>query len=217
MIGRLTGVVVDEDVDGNLCVDVRGIGYDVLTPLGTVGRLRGQTDGKEITMYIHTHVREDIFQLYGFASRDDRTVFRTLLGVSSVGPRMALSILSAFPAQELTQVIVRKEVARLTAVPGIGKKTAERLLLELRDKLGGAKKAGAGKSAAKSTAGTSAGTSFAPTQRELLTAALINMGYKGPEAELAIDKLGDQVEEAPLAELIRSALQLLMKLEMTIQ
>jgi Holliday junction DNA helicase RuvA len=153
---------------------------------------------------VHTHVREDQFSLFGFATQADRTAFRTLLGVSSVGPKIALSILSAMPGDELARVIARKEIARLTAVSGVGKKTAERLLLELRDKLPLSSDASAPRSIA-------AGEPPARDARALLIGALTSMGYKPSEAERAADQLGEAVSDAPLADSIREALRFLAK------
>src|SRR5262249_20158852 len=131
----LTGEIAESDGDGTLVVDVSGVGYEVLAPLGTAGRLRAETPHGPVTLHVHTHVREDAFQLFGFATLADRAVFRTLLGVSNVGPKIALAVLSALSAAELSRVVARKELGRLTSISGVGKKTAERLLLELRDKL----------------------------------------------------------------------------------
>jgi Holliday junction DNA helicase RuvA len=133
MIGRLTGKVTEED-DGGIVVDVNGVGYEVIVPLGTIGRSKPDAEGR-ITLFIHTHVREDALTLFGFASDGDRVAFRTLIGVSNVGPKTAVAVLSALPAHELGQAIARKELGKLTSISGVGKKTAERLLLELKDKL----------------------------------------------------------------------------------
>jgi Holliday junction DNA helicase RuvA len=204
MIGRLTGTVAHEEADGTLVLDVHGVGYEVTTPLGTTGRVRA-AGAADVTLYIHTHVREDALQLFGFASADERLAFRTLLGISSVGPKIALAILSVLPAPDLARVVARKEIARLTGVPGVGKKTAERLLLELRDKFTFAPSVGGSMSAASGPAPTSAG----PGPRDLLLSALTRMGYKPAEAERAIDELGDRVGSEPLGDLVREALRFL--------
>ena len=134
MIGRLVGRIVEESADGSLVLDVRGVGYELIVPLGTVGRAAPDAEGA-ITLFVHTHVREDAFLLYGFASREDRAVFRQLIGISSIGPKIALNILGALPVAELSAAVHREETAKLTRVPGVGKKTAERIVLELKDKL----------------------------------------------------------------------------------
>ena len=134
MIGRLSGKVLGQEAEGVVVVDVGGVGYEVQVPLGTVGRAPIDGDGRA-TFWVHTHAREDALILFGFASESDRLAFRTLIGVSSVGPKTALAVLSALPAAELARAIAKKDLGQLTRIPGIGKKTAERLVLELRDKL----------------------------------------------------------------------------------
>src|SRR3954471_6600235 len=133
MIGRLTGIPLSDE-DGALVIDVHGVGYEVSAPLGTAGRAARDAEGR-VTIYVHTHVREDALMLFGFAMESERHAFRTLIGVSNVGPKTALAVLSALPAADLARAIAAKDVARLTAISGVGKKTAERLVLELRDKL----------------------------------------------------------------------------------
>lgn len=204
MIGRLTGRVTQED-DGSLVVDVNGVGYEVIAPLGTVGRATADAEGR-VTFFVHTHVREDQLTLFGFASEGDRLAFRTLIGVSNVGPKTAIAVLSALPAAELGAAISRKELGKLTAISGVGKKTAERLLLELKDKvpvLEGARSA------------TSTTTKDAPAARssiaDLLSGALVNMGYRSGEAERAIEQLGPKLAEMPLPDLLREALKVLAK------
>ncbi|MBX3264452.1 MAG: Holliday junction branch migration protein RuvA [Labilithrix sp.] len=205
MIGRLTGRVMEED-DGTTVLDVNGVGYELVTPLGTVGRSKVDVEGR-VTFFVHTHVREDQLSLFGFASEGDRLAFRTLIGVSSVGPKTAIAVLSALPAHELGQAIARKELGKLTSISGIGKKTAERLLLELKDKLSILQ-------AAPPRVEVDGGAAVAPppsTNAELLARALVNMGYKSGEADRAVEQLGDKVAEAPLPELIREALAVLSK------
>ncbi|MGK4007790.1 Holliday junction branch migration protein RuvA [Sorangium sp. So ce1036] len=206
MIGRLTGRVVEEGDDGTVVLDVGGVGYEVAVPLGAVGRARGLaaaagTDA--ITLFVHTHVREDALLLYGFATREDRAAFRVLIGVSSVGPKIAVGILSALAAGDLAAVIARRETARLTAIPGVGKKTAERLVLELKDKLVGLPSAAPSPAAPPPAA--------AGSQQDLLHSALTRMGYRPAEAERAVAALGARVDSAPLGDLVRDALALLSK------
>jgi holliday junction DNA helicase RuvA len=208
VIALLTGLVVHEEADGTVVLDVNGVGYEVLAPLGTIGRLRAGTPQGALTLFVHTHVREDTFQLFGFASALDRTVFRLLIGVSTVGPRTAMAVLSSLPAPELARVISRKELARLTAVPGIGKKIAERLLLELRDKLPSGAELAAGPRPAP--AGP-VPTGPAPDNRERLVFALTRSGYRQQEVERVAEQLGDKLDALPLPELVREALRLLAK------
>src|SRR5262245_44750271 len=130
MIGRLRGRVLGDDAFGTVLIDVGGVGYDVTVPAGTLGRAV-RSAGDQVELFIHTHVREDALDLFGFASEDDRRVFRLLIGLPNVGPKTALGVLSALPVAELSRAVGASDVARLTKVPGIGKKTAERLVLEL--------------------------------------------------------------------------------------
>jgi Holliday junction DNA helicase RuvA len=208
MIGRLTGKVIEED-DGSTVVDVNGVGYELVTPLGTIGRAGTNDDGK-VTLFIHTHVREDQLSLFGFASEGDRLAFRTLIGVSSVGPKTAIAVLSALPARELGQAIARKELSKLTSISGIGKKTAERLLLELKDKLPVLE---AAPRAIPGAVPQPAVVAAPSSNGDLLTRALVNMGYKAAEAERAVEQLGPKVDGADqkLPDLLKEALAFLSK------
>jgi Holliday junction DNA helicase RuvA len=206
MIGRLTGKVTQED-DGNVVIDVNGVGYELVVPLGTIGRAPVDADGRS-TLYVHTHVREDIFSLFGFASEGDRVAFRTLIGVSSVGPKTAIAVLSALPAPDLGLAIARKELGKLTSITGIGKKTAERLLLELKDKVAILEAAGPRGTAAANAAPASTAPS---STGDLLARALVNMGYRQGEADRAIEQLGGKLGEKPLPELLKEALAVLSK------
>lgn len=203
MIGRLTGRVL-EDEDGATVLDVNGVGYELVTPLGTLGRAGADGEGR-VTLFVHTHVREDQFSLFGFASEGDRLAFRTLIGVSSVGPKTAIAVLSALPAHELGAAIARKELTKLTSISGIGKKTAERLLLELKDKVPAL-------SAAPSAARPGAAAAPPPSGNdEVLARALVGMGYKPSEADRAVEHLGGKLAELPVADLLKEALAFLSK------
>jgi Holliday junction DNA helicase RuvA len=201
MIGRLTGLPLEDD-DGALVLDVNGVGYELLAPIGTLGRLHREPDGR-VTLRVHTHVREDALTLFAFATDLERVAFRTLIAIPNVGPKTALAILSALPAAELARAIAAKDVKRLTAVPGVGKKTAERLVLELRDKL---PVLGPAEPTAASSKPSRAGT-----HRDALASALVNMGYRAAEAERAVGQLESRIDTEPLAELLREALVLLAK------
>jgi Holliday junction DNA helicase RuvA len=133
MIGRLVGKVSAEDGDGATTIDVAGVGYEVTLPPGTLGRAVHHKDAVELI--VHTHVREDALELFGFASLLERKVFRLLIGVPNVGPRTALAVLGHLPAPELAHAVAAQDIKTLNKIPGIGKKTAERLVLELREKL----------------------------------------------------------------------------------
>jgi Holliday junction DNA helicase RuvA len=204
MIGRLTGKVIEED-DGTTVIDVNGVGYELVIPLGTMGRSKVDPEGK-VTLFVHTHVREDQLSLFGFASEGDRLAFRTLIGVSSVGPKTAIAVLSALPAHELGQAIARKELGKLTSISGIGKKTAERLLLELKDKLSVLQAA-----PPSAAPGVAAAAPPPSSNGELLARALVNMGYRSGEAERAIEQLGPKLVELPLPDLLKEALSVLSK------
>ncbi|MEI7892406.1 MAG: Holliday junction branch migration protein RuvA [Myxococcales bacterium] len=200
MIGQLRGKVAAQDDDGGIVVDVGGVGYELFVPLGTVGRVPTDDRGHAL-FYVHTHVREDALTLFGFATEADRLAFRTLLAVSGVGPKIALAVLGALPSGELARAIAARDLGRLTAITGVGKKTAERLVLELRDKL-----------KTEPTAGPAAArTATVPRrQQEVLVGALTSMGYRAAEAERVASQLEGRME-APLAELLREALALLAK------
>jgi len=156
-------------------VDVGGVGYDVFVPLSTFYGL-GDT-GSEVALRIHTHVREDAFALYGFATLLEQGLFERLIGVSGIGPRLALAVLSGIEPLELVRAIERGDVARLTAIPGVGKKTSERLVLELKDRLPRAPLAAAAGAAAPEM----------PALRDDVLSALLNLGYHRPLAERAVD------------------------------
>jgi len=194
LIGRLRGRVLSDEATGAIVLDVHGVGYDVLTPVGTLGRARADANG-EVEVWVHTHVREDALDLFGFATETDRRVFRLLLGVPNVGPKTALGVLSAMPVDELARAVERGDHARLGKIPGIGKKTAERLVLELKEKLRGLDSNVA--SAPVETLGNEA---------DRLLSALVNMGYRPGEAERAVSALGPKLGTEPLGILLREAL-----------
>lgn len=133
MIGRLTGVIA-EKTPPQVVIDVAGVGYEVDVPMSTFFNLGAL--GERAVLLTHLTVREDAHQLFGFLTHEERSTFRQLIKISGVGPKMALSLLSGLSVPELAQAVSRQEAGRLTKVPGIGKKTAERLLLELKGKLG---------------------------------------------------------------------------------
>lgn len=194
MIGRLRGKVVADEPGAALVLDVLGVGYDVLTPLGTAGRAETDGDGG-IVLHIHTHVREDALDLFGFATEVERRVFRLLIEVPNVGPKTALGVMGVLPIEELAHAVESGDVARLTRVPGIGKKTAERFVLELKEKLG-----------KLALAPSEPGQASAHDDGRRLLTALTNMGYRAGEAERALKALGDRVGKEPIQTLLREAL-----------
>jgi Holliday junction DNA helicase RuvA len=204
MIGRLTGRVVAQEADG-VVLDVGGVGYELAVPLGTLGRSRVDDAGR-VTLWVHTHVREDALALFGFADEAERAAFRALLGVSNVGPKIAVAVLGALPAAELSLAVARRDLAALTAVSGIGKKIAERLLLELRDKLPSVPTRGAGAASPDARAPLASGDG-----EDRLRSALTGMGFKPGEADRAIAALGARAPGAALEDLIREALATLAR------
>jgi Holliday junction DNA helicase RuvA len=206
LIGQLTGTVASEEADGTFVLDVGGVGYEVLAPLGTLGRAKADAPSSgALTFYVHTHVREDALSLFGFATPEDKVAFRTLIGVSNVGPKMALALLSAMTAEDLARAVGAKDLTKLVAVPGIGKKTAERLLLELKDKLAPVTRPHAGERRAGPAHGPG------PSNAELLSSALTRMGYRPAEADRAILHLGGRIDAEPVQNLVREALALLAR------
>jgi holliday junction DNA helicase RuvA len=192
MIGRITGTLVARHPP-QIVVDVRGIGYELDVPMSTFYNL--PATGAEVTLFTHLAVREDAHQLFGFASEEERHVFRQLLKISGIGARTALSVLSGLSVADLHQAVSAQETGRLTKVPGIGKKTAERLLLELKDKLD------VTVVAARGAAGT------APASGDIVN-ALLALGYNEKEAAWAVNQLPGA---AGVADGIRQALKLLSK------
>lgn len=200
MIGWLRGRVISEEPSG-LILDVGGVGYELTAPVGTLGRAASQAGG-EVELWVHTHVREDALELFGFASELERSVFRLLVSVPNVGPKTAVGVLGALPIADLSRAISARDLGRLGKVPGIGKKTAERLVVELVDKLPAlVPPEGVGK--AGNTGVAAAGNN------QLLLKALVNMGYRPAEAERAVAHLGKRTDAEPLGDLLRSALAFL--------
>lgn len=191
MIGSLRGILLRKTPQ-DLLIDVAGVGYRVLVPVSTFCRL--PEEGSEAKLLVHTHVREDQLVLYGFSTPPELSLFEKLIAVGGVGPKVALGVLSGIEVDELAQAIRANDVARLTRVPGVGKKTAERLILELKDKLPPAQ------------AGAAEVSPPTPIRTDLQS-ALANLGYTSSEAERAA---GDAVRlhpNAPIGELLREALR----------
>ena len=192
MIGRLTGVLLEKNPP-QVMLEVQGVGYEVDVPMSTFYNLPNV--GERVTLYTHLIVREDAHLLFGFASEAERKVFRQLLKISGVGARTALSLLSGLSVSDLVQAVTAQESGRLTKIPGIGRKTAERLLLELKDKLG-----------AELTAGVAVNR-VAPASSDVLT-ALLSLGYNEKEAQYAVRQLPEGVS---VSDGIRQALRSLAK------
>jgi holliday junction DNA helicase RuvA len=189
MIARLFGRVADKHPN-RLVVDVSGVGYDVQVPLSTF--YVSADVGGEMALRIHTHVREDQLALYGFATELELAMFERLIAVSGIGPKLALAVLSGIEPRELAGAIQRNDLARLTAIPGVGKKTAERICVELRDRLPKAIEAAA---------------SPADSLRDDLISALVNLGYHRQAIDKSLDKLLSGKAELRFEDVLRSALK----------
>lgn len=179
MFGSLRGRITHSHEDGAVNVEIGGVGYEVYLPLGARGRLEGI--GDEVFLAIHTHIREDAFVLYGFSSFEERAIFRMLLGVTGIGPKVALAILGRLSGAELAIAIKRQDAAAFKGISGVGKKTIERLLLELRDKT------------FPDFAGEASTGEMAPPPgdpAETVISALVSMGYRRAEVERALESLG---------------------------
>ncbi len=168
MIAHLRGRLVSKHPNQAI-VDCAGVGYDVAISVPTFSDLPSL--GAEVSLFIHTHVREDALALYGFLRAEEKSLFERLIAVSGIGPKLAITILSGMPAEEMVSAIRSNDLARLTRIPGIGKKTAERMVLELRDKLD-----------AFAAAPVRAAS---PVEDDVLS-ALLNLGYQRPAAEKAV-------------------------------
>jgi Holliday junction DNA helicase RuvA len=193
VIARLTGLVLEKGED-HAVLDVQGVGY--LVHLSAASLLALPARGERTTLRIITHLRQDALDLFGFASEEEEDVFRALLDVKGVGPRAAQNILSGIEPRDLAQAVAQGDVARLTKVPGVGKKTAERLVVELKEKLVALARA-AGPVAARGAGGLV----------EQLAAALVNLGYRPAQAEQVAEALRDRAEGKGLDELLREALK----------
>ena len=197
MIGRLQGLILEKQAP-QLLIDVMGVGYEVQAPLSTFAVLGGLGDA--VVLHTHLAIREDAHQLYGFADKAERTLFRTLIKVSGVGPKLALAILSGMDAASFAACVHEENVTALTRLPGVGKKTAERLIVEMRDRLKG------WQSPAPSLLSESQPS--VPSRDQMLAeaeSALVALGYKPQEAGKMLMKVPDTFTTAE--ELIREALR----------
>ena len=199
MIAWLTGRVV-EKVPSRVILDVHGVGYDVLVPLSTYYVLGAA--GAIVTLRIHTHVREEVIALYGFATPLEQDLFERLIAINGVGPKLALAVLSGIEPVELIRAIRTQDVVRLTRIPGVGKKTAERIGLELKDRL-----------PAALVAVGEAPVPAAPEDqmRTDLISALLNLGYQRAIAEKAIERAIGAAPGAPFEQVLRQALKSMMR------
>ena len=195
MISQIHGRLIHKSPE-EIIVDVHGVGYGLMVPLSTFYELPGVNE--EVLLQVHTHVREDILHLFGFLTAKEKELFRLLIGVSGVGPRLALNILSGISAQDLEKALTREDLATLVRIPGVGPKTAKRMLLELRDKVISPDAIGEVVSASHH-------------EREMVRdalSALVNLGYKKGMAEEAVQTVTrEKGYDLSIEELLRESLQ----------
>jgi Holliday junction DNA helicase RuvA len=191
VIGRLVGRLASKATD-HVIVDVAGVGYLVHIPLSTFYEL---PDAESPTsLWIHTYVREDALALYGFLTERERSLFLMLIGVAGIGPRVALTVLSGIPPAELVAALQSSDVRRLMAVPGVGRKTAERMVLELAEK-------------ASKLGGEPGGPPVAAVSSDDVLSALVNLGYRKGDAERAVDAIGRAGAPADFGDYLKLALK----------
>ena len=199
MISHLRGRLLEKQPN-RVIIDVNGVGYDVHVPLSTFYEMAEPDE--QIALRIHTHVREDALLLYGFATRLELQIFERLISVSGIGPKLALAVLSGIEPNELVSAIRTANVARLTGIPGIGKKIAERIGLELKDKMAAFLPA---------ESATLPSASAGDTLRDDVLSALMNLGYHRPLAERAVDAALKKTSDASFEQTLKSALRELAK------
>ena len=197
MIASLRGALLEKRPN-QIIVEVHGVGYDVAIPISTYSGL--PETGAEVSVRVHTHVREDVIALFGFLTTDEKMLFEKLISVSGIGPKLGITVLSGLAAADLTTAIRSGDIQKLTRIPGVGKKTAERIVLELRDKVDLVAGAAIPVSTEKSTP-------FTDIEYDVLS-ALINLGCQRPAAETAIRKAVAGGAPATFEPLFRKSLEL---------
>ena len=209
MIAKLTGRIAELG-PGSVVLDVGGVGYEMQIPLSTYFVLSG-IDSETTSLHVHTHVREDALVLFGFATTEERSAFTNLIGISGVGPKIALAVLSGIEVGELRLAAAAGDRSRLERIPGIGRKTAERILLELRDRLEREDRGSRGMTR-KSAPPGSASTSAPAAVRDDARSALLNLGYPRDRADDAVDQaLGDLGPSSAIEDVLRAALRRLIR------
>jgi len=198
VIAHLAGTLREKNLQ-RLIVDVSGVGYDVIVPLSTMYAIGDP--GARVELRIHTHVREDALQLFGFATSLEQTLFEKLIAISGIGPKVALSILSGIEPAELTRAIRSSDVARLTRIPGVGKKTAERVVLELKDRM---------PASIPASLDAADGGGAGDDVRDDLMSALSNLGYQRGAVEKTVDKVLGSAEDRSFEPLLRAILKQLV-------
>jgi holliday junction DNA helicase RuvA len=190
MIGRISGILAHK-APGEITVDVGGVGYQIFIPLSVFYRLPEL--GEKVSLQIHTHLREDALQLFGFLEPEEKQVFLLLNSVAGIGPKLAVTILSGIPADDLARALKEGDQARLISIPGVGKKLAERMVVELRDK------------AVAMPAQTVGAANGSQTMRDAVS-ALVNLGYRRADAEKSVREIS-QKQEGTLADVLKEALR----------
>jgi Holliday junction DNA helicase RuvA len=196
MSAFLRGRVVDKQPN-RVIIDIQGVGYDVHVPLSTFYEIGD--DGTDVALRVYTHVREDVLQLYGFLTELERQLFERLIAISGIGPKLAIAVLSGMDPRDLVMAVQRADVARLTSIPGVGKKTAERIVLELKDRLA--------QIVMPAASGTAPPISGPDRLRADLLSALQNLGYHRPQAEKAIEAALKSMTDATFEQALKSALR----------
>lgn len=204
MIAHITGKLIHKQPNA-IIVDVGGVGYELTVPLSTFYDL-GEA-GTEVSLRVHTHVREDALQLFGFRTEREKKLFLLLVSVSGIGPKLAVTVLSGLSAEELVQAIRAGNLAKLVGIPGVGKKTAERMLLELKDKAAAILPPGLEE--ASSAGGAVAQTGDA--MREDVISALVNLGYQKAQAEKAVGTVLKDSPDANFTTTLKQSLRTLAK------
>jgi Holliday junction DNA helicase RuvA len=197
MIGLLRGGVVKLSPE-RLLLDVQGVGYEVQIPLSTYYEIERAGAQAPLTLFIHTHLRDDGIALFGFWSEREKQIFEKLIAVSGIGPRLARGILSGMAPDDLAAAIAAGDLGRLATIPGIGKKTAERMVVELRDKM-------------RELAAERAERGAAPAAEQDVVSALVNLGYKASLAERAVVEARRAAPDAPFHDLLRASLNRLSR------
>ena len=195
MIGQLRGRLLRKQPQ-EVVLDVGGVGYRVSIPLSTFYRL-GEP-GEDVSLLTHTHVREDTLALFGFVTPSEQALFERLIAVAGVGPRLAIAILSGIETPELVEALRAGDVARLTRIPGVGRKTAERLIVELREKMQGF-----------SVPGETAPAPGQTSSRDDVVSALVHLGYSRPEAERGVERALKEGGDGRFEDLLRRTLRVL--------
>jgi Holliday junction DNA helicase RuvA len=199
VIARISGRILEKHPN-RIVVDVNGVGYELFVPLSTFYGLGDL--GAAVALRVHTHVREDALSLYGFATVLEQELFERLIGVSGIGPKLAMAVLSGIEPQELVRAIERGDLARLTAIPGVGKKTGERLVLELKDRL---------PRVATTAAADDAAPAAEPALKDDVLSALVNLGYHRPLAEHAVAAVLKTAPDGGFERTLKQALRELAK------